>query len=39
MPKLRWAVRARGHFSSDEAATKLLYLGLLRGSCGPDLRL
>lgn len=28
--KLRWAVRARGHFPSDEAATKLLYLILNR---------
>lgn len=25
-----WAVRARGHFPSDEAATKLLYLILNR---------
>src|SRR6195952_800404 len=28
--KLRRAVRARGHFPSDEAATKLLYLVLNR---------
>ena len=28
--KLRRAVRARGHFASDEAATKLLYLVLNR---------
>jgi putative transposase len=28
--KLRRAVRARGHFPSDEAATKLLYLILNR---------
>jgi transposase-like protein len=28
--KLRRAVRARGHFPSDEAATKLLYLILSR---------
>ncbi|SDA99637.1 transposase, partial [Mesorhizobium qingshengii] len=29
-PKLRRAVRARGHFPSDDAATKLLYLILNR---------
>ncbi|MGY3333545.1 hypothetical protein ACVILI_006622 [Mesorhizobium sp. USDA 4775] len=29
-PKLRRAVRARGHFRSDDAATKLLYLILNR---------
>ena len=28
--KLRRAVRARGHFPTDEAATKLLYLVLNR---------
>lgn len=28
--KLRRAVRARGHFPNDEAATKLLYLILNR---------
>ncbi|MGF7203279.1 transposase-like protein [Sphingobium olei] len=28
--KLRRAVRARGHFPNDEAATKLLYLTLNR---------
>ena len=28
--KLRRAVRARGHFPSDEAATKLLFLVLKR---------
>ena len=28
--KLRRAVRARGHFPTDEAATKLLYLALNR---------
>ena len=26
--KLRWAVRARGHFPTDESATKLLVLVL-----------
>ena len=30
--KLRRAVRARGHFPSDEAATKLLYLVLNRAA-------
>lgn len=28
--KLRWAVRARGHFPTDEAALKLLFLVLNR---------
>ena len=27
-PKLRWAARARGHFPTDEAAMKLLFLVL-----------
>ncbi len=30
--KLRRAIRARGHFPSDEAATKLLYLVLNRAA-------
>jgi putative transposase len=30
--KLRRAVRARGHFPSDDAATKLLYLVLNRAA-------
>ncbi len=30
--KLRTAVRTRGHFPSDEAATKLLYLVLNRAA-------
>ena len=30
--KLRRAVRARGHFPNDEAATKLLYLALNRAA-------
>lgn len=29
-PKLRRAVRARGHFPSDDAALKLLFLALNR---------
>ncbi len=32
--KLRRAVRARGHFPNDEAATKLLYLALDRAARG-----
>jgi putative transposase len=28
--KLRWAVRGRGHFPTDEAALKLLFLVLHR---------
>ncbi len=32
--KLRRAVRIRGHFPSDEAASKLLYLGLNQASNG-----
>ena len=34
--KLRTAVRSRGHFPNDEAATKLLFLVLRQGKWGAE---